>query len=74
MLTRRAFSLSLLAMPALSSRVAAQMADIESAIAGLDQLHSIQVRKGSETIFAFAPRGPGLDRVANIKSRCCSVP
>ncbi|OCW58787.1 serine hydrolase domain-containing protein [Hoeflea olei] len=73
MLTRRTFSLSLLAMPALASRAAAQRADLETAIAGLDQLHSIQVRKGDETVFAAAPRGPGLDRIANIKSCSKSI-
>ena len=46
----------------------AQGATIEAALAELPQLHSLQVRKGGDTILAVAPRGPGLDRLANIKS------
>lgn len=34
----------------------------------LPQLHSLQIRRGNDIVFAEAPRGPGLDRFANIKS------
>lgn len=75
MITRRHFTAGLLAgasapfiMPAL-----AQEPGIESAIEGLGQLHSIQVQVGDEVVFAAAPRGPGLDRVANIKSCSKSI-
>lgn len=34
----------------------------------LDQLHAILVAQGGETVLAEAPRGPGLDRAANVKS------
>ncbi|MGG7568063.1 serine hydrolase domain-containing protein [Rhodovulum sp. DZ06] len=47
--------------------------ELRAAIAGLDQLHSLQVMRGAEVVFAEAPRGPGLDRLANIKSCSKSV-
>ena len=39
----------------------------------LPQLHSLQVRRGDGIVFAEAPRGPGLDRFANIKSCSKSI-
>ncbi|WP_416884422.1 serine hydrolase domain-containing protein [Marivita sp.] len=51
----------------------AQTDDLRSAIDALPQLHSIQVSKGDETVIAEAPRGPGLDRLANIKSCSKSI-
>lgn len=51
----------------------AQTDDLRSAIDALPQLHSIQVSKGDETLIAEAPRGPGLDRLANIKSCSKSI-
>ncbi|WP_300584759.1 serine hydrolase [Marivita sp.] len=51
----------------------AQTDDLRSAIDALPQLHSIQVSKGNETVIAEAPRGPGLDRLANIKSCSKSI-
>lgn len=51
----------------------AQTDDLRSAIDALSQLHSIQVSKGDETLLAEAPRGPGLDRLANIKSCSKSI-
>lgn len=51
----------------------AQTGDLRSAISALPQLHSIQISRGDETVFAEAPRGPGLDRLANIKSCSKSI-
>ncbi len=70
MLTRRAFlavTTAALASPAIGQS-RARDSDLEAAIAPLDQLHSLQVRLGDDVIFSAAPRGPGLDRLANIKS------
>lgn len=53
--------------------VRAQSQDLQSAIRALPQLHSIQVRRGDDLVFAEAPRGPGLDRLANIKSCSKSI-
>jgi CubicO group peptidase (beta-lactamase class C family) len=36
-------------------------------------LHSLQVSRGDSIVFAEAPRGPGLDRLANIKSCSKSI-
>ncbi|WP_121061502.1 serine hydrolase domain-containing protein [Chachezhania antarctica] len=47
--------------------------DLQSAIGALDQIHSLQIRRGDTVIFAEAPRGPGLDRPANIKSCSKSI-
>lgn len=41
---------------------------IREAIAELPKLHSIQVQVADNVVFADAPRGPGLERMANIKS------
>lgn len=43
------------------------------AIDALPQLYSIQVQTGDEVVFAAAPRGPGLGRLANIKSCSKSI-
>lgn len=48
-------------------------ADLRAAVARLPQLHSLQVMRGDETVFAEAPRGPGLGALANIKSCSKSV-
>jgi CubicO group peptidase (beta-lactamase class C family) len=76
MLSRRSFSLALLAGVAAPyvGRAAAQAPDdILSAIGGMDQLHSLQVQRGDEIVVAKAPRGNGLDRIANIKSCSKSI-
>lgn len=73
MLNRRRFLLAsgvALAAPALAR---AQTAAIAAAVADLPQLHSIQVARGPETLYADAPRGPGLNALANIKSCSKSV-
>jgi CubicO group peptidase (beta-lactamase class C family) len=75
-LSRRHFSATLLAgmtMP-ISERAFGQTVDgIRRAIRGMGQLHSLQIQLGDEVIVAQAPRGPGLDRVANIKSCSKSI-
>jgi CubicO group peptidase (beta-lactamase class C family) len=53
--------------------IRAQSDDIDSAIARLPQLHSIQIQRGDDVVFAKAPKGPGLDRFANIKSCSKSI-
>ena len=79
MLSRRAFTLSItagLAAPSLvraqggnDLRQAAQGVDnLRQTAQGLDQLHAILVQRGDDLLLAEAPRGPGLDSVANIKS------
>lgn len=42
--------------------------EIAAAFTDLPQLHSVQIAQGGETLVAQAPRGPGLDRPANLKS------
>lgn len=71
MLSRRHVSAALLAGLTLppAGRAFAQMGgDLRQAIDALPQLHSLLVQQGDEVLVAEAPRGPGLDRVANIKS------
>lgn len=73
MITRRIFiatSGAVLASPAV---VRAQATDLRTAVASLSQLHSIQVQRGTDVVFEAAPRGPGLDRPANIKSVSKSI-
>ena len=53
--------------------VRAQSDDLRSAMQALPQLHSLQIRRGDGIVFAEAPRGPGLDRFANIKSCSKSI-
>ena len=58
----------------LSGRAFGQTVDgIRRAIRGMGQLHSLQIQLGNEVILAEAPRGPGLDRAANIKSCSKSI-
>ena len=76
MLTRRAFSATLLgamAVPLVAKAFAQAPSDIPSRIAVMSQLHAILVQRGDEIIVAEAPRGGGLDRVANIKSCSKSI-
>lgn len=73
MITRRTFAAAGAAAVALPSGVRAQTDALEAAIERLPQLHSIQIMRGGEMLFAAAPRGPGLNRLANIKSCSKSV-
>jgi CubicO group peptidase (beta-lactamase class C family) len=76
MVNRRQFLLGAAAgfsfLPA-SNGFAQQIDILRDAIAQLPKLHSIQVQKGSDLVFAEAPRGAGIDRVANIKSCSKSI-
>lgn len=74
MSTRRTFIIgagALLAAPQILR--AQQVGSLAQAIADLPQLHAVLVRRGAEDVFARAPRGPGLDRLANIKSCSKSI-
>ncbi|MEQ8389642.1 MAG: serine hydrolase [Thalassospira sp.] len=76
MLTRRAFSVTLLGamvVPFVGRAFAQTPSDIRSRLAEMPQLHAILIQRGDEIIVAEAPRGPGLDRVANIKSCSKSI-
>ena len=71
-MTRRGFSATLLAgmtVPAFGQTVDG----IRRAVGRMRQLHSLQVQRGGDVVFAQAPRGPGLDRSANIKSGSKSI-
>ncbi|QDY70732.1 serine hydrolase domain-containing protein [Qingshengfaniella alkalisoli] len=76
MLSRRAFSTALasgLALPFAHPSWAQSGQDIRNAVQTMSQLHSIQVRRGDDLLVSEAPRGPGLDRQANIKSCSKSI-
>ena len=73
MIKRRTFLLSATAALCVPYVVRAQTDDLRGAIDALPQLHSLQISRGAETLFAQAPRGPGLDRLANIKSCSKSI-
>ncbi len=66
-LARAGAATALLSAP-VSLRAQESLSDLSTRVAGLDQLHSLQVQRGNDTVFAEAPRGGGLDRLANIKS------
>lgn len=53
--------------------VAARETGLRAVIDRLPQLHSLQIRRGDDLVFAAAPRGPGLDALANIKSCSKSI-
>jgi CubicO group peptidase (beta-lactamase class C family) len=57
----------------LAPAMASEDAALSDAVAQLDQLHSLQVQRGGDVVFAKAPRGRGLDGLANIKSCAKSV-
>ncbi len=76
MVTRRSFTALLaggLAVPFVHRAHAQAADDLSTAIGGMTQLHSLQVQRGDEVLFAQAPRGAGLDAPANIKSCAKSV-
>ncbi|NIY77073.1 serine hydrolase [Thalassospira sp. HF15] len=76
MLTRRAFSATLLgamATPVMGRALAQTPTNIRLRVADMSQLHAILVQRGEEVIVSESPRGPGLDRVANIKSCSKSI-
>lgn len=76
MISRRVFTAgasAALSLPLLAPAKASEHRDLSDAIAALDQLHSLQVQRGDTVVFAEAPRGRGLDGMANIKSCAKSV-
>ncbi len=73
MQTRRTFALTVAASLAMPHLGRAQTDDLDTAIGRLSQLHSLQIRLGEEIVFAAEPRGPGLTRLANIKSCSKSI-
>lgn len=70
---RRTFCLTASAALLAPHLARAQSGNLHAAIRDLPQLHSLQVKRGEDVIFAEAPRGPGLDRPANIKSCSKSI-
>ncbi|MFA8386544.1 MAG: serine hydrolase domain-containing protein [Pelagibaca sp.] len=68
MMNRRTFLAGTAATLSVPHIARAQADDIRSAIDALPQLHSIQISRGDDLVLAEAPRGPGLDGLANIKS------
>lgn len=76
MISRRHFSAALLAgmtLPPSGAAFGQTVDGIRRAARGLNQLHALMVQRGDEVIVAEAPRGPGLDRAANIKSCSKSI-
>jgi CubicO group peptidase (beta-lactamase class C family) len=72
-ITRRRFTAGLACAAALpfpsAARIAREaLADARDRARDLDQLHSIAVAVGGETVLAEAFRGPPLDRPVNVKS------
>lgn len=67
-LMQSAAALGATAALAAPARVLAQSAGYAEQAASLGQLHALVVQKDGAELFASAPRGPGLDRVANVKS------
>ncbi|MBR9762980.1 MAG: serine hydrolase [Rhodobacteraceae bacterium] len=68
MITRRALLGSALALPFIRPASAAVSDRLVEAGERLDQLHALIVHRNGEEVFSRAFRGPGLDRLANIKS------
>jgi CubicO group peptidase (beta-lactamase class C family) len=71
MINRRSFltgAAFTLATASTRNSIAQAFETLRTEIAKLPKLHSIQVQRGDEVLFAEAPGGSGLDRVANIKS------
>ncbi|PWJ16213.1 serine hydrolase domain-containing protein [Jannaschia seohaensis] len=56
-----------LAAPA-ALRASAALDAVAAEAAALDQLHSFQLVQGGAPLLSLAPRGPGLERIANVKS------
>lgn len=73
MISRRRFSLAATAALVAPQVIRAQPEDLQAAIQALPQLHSIQISRGADIVLAEAPRGPGLNRMANIKSCSKSI-
>lgn len=71
MLSRRHFVIASalgLSSPALVQARSARLETVRQTALGLEQLHAILVQQGETILLSEAPRGPGLNRMANIKS------
>lgn len=76
MLTRRSFTAlaaASLAAPFVRPALSQEASVLDKALERFDQLHSIQVQRGSDLLYSQAPRGAGLDGLANIKSCSKSI-
>ncbi len=73
MITRRKFLLVTATLMAAPYIARGQTAALSDAISHLPQLHSLQIQRGNEVLFAQAQQGEGLDRPANIKSCSKSI-
>jgi CubicO group peptidase (beta-lactamase class C family) len=73
MFKRRHFIASTVAVLFAPRVLRAQTDELRGAVQNLSQLHSIQILRGRDMLFADAPRGAGLDKLANIKSCSKSV-
>ncbi|WP_114416847.1 serine hydrolase domain-containing protein [Marinospirillum perlucidum] len=62
------FALSSFALPWLPKVSAHTSSRLDAAFNSLDQLYSLQIQVGDQLLYAQAPRGPGLDSLAPIKS------
>lgn len=75
-LTRRRLAAGLAACAVLPSPALGQSLGLDNlrrTARGLKQLHAILVQRGDDLLLADAPRGPGLERAANIKSCSKSI-
>lgn len=71
MLNRRHFSAALIGALAYPARVGAQDRRVQAlreTAQQMTQLHALLVQQGDKVLVQMAPRGPGLERLANIKS------
>ncbi|WP_170464450.1 serine hydrolase domain-containing protein [Ruegeria arenilitoris] len=73
MITRRKFLLVTATAMAAPYVARGQTVALNEAIAGLPQLHSLQIQRGDDVIFAQAQQGASLNRPANIKSCSKSI-
>lgn len=73
MFTRRSFLIASTVSVSTPFIVQGQTQEISEMIAHLPQLHSLQIQRGDDVIFTQAPKGPGLNRPANIKSCSKSI-
>ncbi len=76
MLPRRTLSravIAALAMPSVGRASAVVPDAIRNAIARQPRMHALLIQRGDDMIVTEAPRGPGLDRPANIKSCSKSI-
>lgn len=73
MITRRSFLLASALSLSAPFIARGQTQNVSDLIGRLPQLHSLQIQRGDDVVFAQAPKGAGLDRPANIKSCSKSI-